>query len=109
MNKLVRTIILLTLTAAPSVALLSTGCAGRHYNTTSAYVDDKGLSARVKTQLARDPIARATDINVTTFNREVQLSGFVATEEEKTRAAQIAASVPGVVSVHNNLIVRTGR
>ena len=72
-------------------------------------MDDKSLTARVKSELARDPVAKATDINVTTFNREVQLSGFVATEEEKRRAGQIAASVPGVVSVHNNLLVRTGR
>ena len=72
-------------------------------------MDDKSLTARVKSELGRDPVAKATDINVTTFNREVQLSGFVATEEEKRRAGQIAASVPGVVSVHNNLLVRTGR
>ena len=92
-----------------SLATFSSGCAARHYDTTEAYVDDKAMTAKVKSQLARDPIAKATEINVTTFNREVQLSGFVGTQDEKTRAAQIAASVPGVVTVHNNLIVRTGR
>ena len=95
--------------AAVPLASLSTGCATRHYDTTGAYVDDKKLTARVKSDLARDPVAKASTINVTTYNREVQLSGFVATEQEKVRAAQIAATVPGVVTVHNNLIVRTGR
>jgi osmotically-inducible protein OsmY len=100
--------ILLTLAVLP-LATFSSGCASRHYDTTEAYMGDKALASRVKTQLARDPIAKATEINVTTFSREVQLSGFVGTQDEKTRAAQIAASVPGVVTVHDNLIVRTGR
>ena len=97
-----------SLAAAP-LAMFSSGCAARHYDSTGPYVNDKTLTARVKSELARDPVTNAMDINVTTFNREVQLSGFVGTEEEKRRAAQITASVPGVVTVHNNLIVRTGR
>ena len=101
-------LILIGLACAPLLTL-STGCASRHYGSAGAYMDDKSLTARVKSELGRDPVAKATDINVTTFNREVQLSGFVATEEEKRRAGQIAASVPGIVSVHNNLLVRTGR
>ena len=107
-KRLLCSIILASLATVP-LATLSTGCAARHYNSAGSYVDDKSLTARIKSQLARDPVAKAMDINVTTFNREVQLSGFVGTEAEKSRAAQVAASVPGVVTVHNNLIVRTGR
>ena len=92
-----------------SLGVFSTGCASRHYDTTEAYVRDKAMTAKVKRHLIRDPISKANEINVTTYDREVQLSGFVMSDEEKTRAAQIAASVPSVVSVHNNLIVRTGR
>jgi hyperosmotically inducible protein len=95
--------------ASVPLATLSSGCAARHYSSAGAYADDKTITARVKTALTRDPIAKAIDINVTTYNREVQLSGFVGSEQEKVRAAQVAASVSGVAAVHNDLLVRTGR
>lgn len=107
-TKMIQSFILAGLVAVPVMSITS-GCAARHYGSSRAYVDDKSLTARVKTELARDPVARATDINVTTWNREVQLSGFVGSEDEKRRAGQITASIPGVVTVHNNLILRTGR
>jgi osmotically-inducible protein OsmY len=39
---------------------------------------------------------------VTTFKGNVQLSGFVDTQQEKARAAQVAAGVSGVTNVTNN-------
>ena len=107
-TKWVHAMILASMAVTP-LATLSSGCTARHYDSSGAYVNDKTLTSRIKSELARDPATKAADINVTTFNREVQLSGFVGNEEEKRRAAQITASVPGVVTVHNNLIVRTGR
>ena len=43
---------------------------------------------------------------MSTFRDVVQLSGFVDSEEDKTRAEEIASSVEGVASVDNSLIVK---
>jgi osmotically-inducible protein OsmY len=89
---------------------LTTGCAvTRHQQTAGQYMDDKAITARVKTALAKDPTVKAMDVNVTTFQKEVQLSGYVDTQEQKTRAGEVAQSVAGVQTVHNDLVVKTGR
>ncbi len=98
----------LALTAL-AACFLSTGCAHRQYQSTTAYVDDKTLTAQVKSNLLRDPAIQAMNVNVSTWQRRVDLTGYVRTEQEKARAGQIAASVPGVAGVHNQLLVQTGR
>ena len=71
------------------------------------YLDDKTISAKVKTDLAEDPITKASEIDVTTYNGVVELSGFVSTKESIKRAEDIARNVKGVKSVENNLILRS--
>lgn len=96
------------LAMAPLV--LTTGCAvtqGRE--TAGAYAKDKEIAARIKTNLYRDHVTKGTEIEVQSLNGVVQLSGFVDNAEAKERAAQIAASTPGVVKVYNNLLLPTGR
>jgi hyperosmotically inducible protein len=67
-------------------------------------VDDTVIAAKVKTQLAEDTdLSTATDINVEVNNGVVQLSGFVASVDAKTRAADSASRVDGVRDVRNNL------
>lgn len=70
------------------------------------YLDDTTITTRVKTALAADPEVKAREVNVETFRNEVQLSGFVSTREEAAKAARIAAQVPGVRVVRNNIAVR---
>jgi osmotically-inducible protein OsmY len=90
--------------ALSGVAMLSTGCAGdNHKRSTGAYIDDKGISTRVKTALFRDPNVSGFDVHVNTYRGEVQLSGFVDTQEQKEHAAAIAQNVEGVRAVVNNL------
>ena len=101
-------IILVGLVALPLT--FTTGCAvTRGQESAGEYVDDKTLTAKVKTELAKDPIVKAMDVNVTTFQREVQLSGYVDTQEQKARAGELAQKVEGVRTVHNDLVVKTGR
>lgn len=77
---------------------------------TGEYVDDKALSARVKTAIIRDEgIRGATDINVETFRGVVQLSGFVENQDMINRAVARAREVDGVRSVQNALRVRTNQ
>lgn len=67
-------------------------------------VDDTVIAAKVKTELAGDTdLATANDVNVEVNNGVVQLSGFVSSVNEKTRAADVASRVEGVRDVRNNL------
>lgn len=70
------------------------------------YIDDKTISARVKTRFAQDETVSAMRIQVETLNGAVQLSGFARSEAERTRAGELARSVSGVRSVRNDIIVR---
>jgi hyperosmotically inducible protein len=70
------------------------------------YLDDATITTRVKTALAADPEVKAREVNVETFRNEVQLSGFVSTRDEAAKAARIAAQIPGVRLVRNNIAVR---
>ncbi|MCI0748681.1 MAG: BON domain-containing protein [Verrucomicrobia subdivision 3 bacterium] len=89
---------------------LNTGCAvtsGRE--SAGEYTDDKAITAKAKTALARDSVVKAHQVNVTTFQGVVQLSGFVETQEQKDRATELVRNISGVREVHNDLIVPTGR
>jgi hyperosmotically inducible protein len=95
--------------ALAGVTALSTGCAGTSYRrSTGTYLDDKGITTRIKTDLFRDPVVSGFDVHVNTFRGNVQLSGFVDTPEQKQRASDIARSVEGVQSVSNELEVKPG-
>jgi hypothetical protein len=69
-------------------------------------VDDATITERVRAALSKAPDISPADISVNTLNGVVQLSGFVAEENQVERAGQLARSVDGVRSVENNLGVR---
>jgi osmotically-inducible protein OsmY len=86
-----------------------TGCAvSSGQSTMGQYVDDATITTRVKARFAEDQQVSAMRISVETLNGTVQLSGFAATEAEKSRAAQIARAVPDVRGVRNDIVVRSG-
>lgn len=73
-----------------------------------AVIDDSALTARVKTALATDiGVGTAANVNVTTYKGEVQLSGFVDSQDRATRAENTARGVPGVQSVKNDIQVKS--
>lgn len=89
------------------VLSLPTGCAGTATRqSTGEYVDDAAITAKVKTALVRDEVVKAMQVDVTTFKGNVQLAGFVDTEEQKSRAAMLAAGVEGVTNVTNNISIK---
>ncbi|HVV00607.1 MAG TPA: BON domain-containing protein [Verrucomicrobiae bacterium] len=97
-----------SLIAAP--VFFTTGCAVTSGNeTASSYAQDKEIEAKIKASMYHDPVVKGTQVEVQSLNGDVQLSGFVNSEQAKQRAGQIAASTRGVVNVHNNLILPTGR
>ncbi|MDP1667124.1 MAG: BON domain-containing protein [Methylobacter sp.] len=63
------------------------------------YIDDAVITTKVKAAIAADDNLSAFQINVETLKGVVQLSGFVDTHDEITRAAEVAQKVEGVKSV----------
>jgi osmotically-inducible protein OsmY len=91
----------------PVIVTSMTGCAGDKYNrSTGEYIDDKSLNMRVKSALGDNPEYKFDDVNVTSFKGTVQLSGFVNTSDQKSKANQIAKNVEGVKDVDNNITVK---
>ena len=88
-----------------TLVLLS--CAGsRTRESTGEYIDDSTITTKVKAALLAEPGIRSYQISVETFKGVVQLSGFVDTPQQKSKAAEIAWSVDGVRSVKNNILVK---
>lgn len=75
---------------------------------TGQAIDDGVVTAKVKAKLIEDPVTKAHQINVETFKGTVQLSGFVESNQARTRALQLAKDVDGVKQVKDALEVRKG-
>ena len=84
-----------------------TGCAGNQYDrSTGQYIDDKSLIVRVHDALHDNPDYKFDDVNVDSFRGTVQLSGFVNTSDQKSKAGDIAKNVQGVQHVVNNITIK---
>ena len=70
------------------------------------YVDDKTLTARVKSALHSNGMVKLDDVIVSTYNGTVQLGGFVNTADQKARASEVVRQVPGVKDVANSITVK---
>ena len=87
--------------------ITSTGCA--HYGreqTGREVVSDSSITAKVKTALLAEKDVNSLDIGVETFDRTVQLSGFVDSQWQVDKAGKVAAGVTGVNRVRNNLVTK---
>jgi hyperosmotically inducible protein len=73
----------------------------------SATVDDAAITASVSAGLAKDPDLSAIKINVDTKGGAVSLKGPAPTAAAKARAEEIAKGVQGVMSVDNQLEVKS--
>ena len=101
--------------AVSAVALVAAaGCASHRgetqgtNRTAGAVIDDSALTARVKTALATDIGAcTSVNVNVTTYKGQVQLSGFVDSQDKAAKAAETARKVSGVQSVKNDIQVKS--
>jgi osmotically-inducible protein OsmY len=71
------------------------------------FTSDAALTAKVKTAIADDVgVGTAANINVQSYKGEVQLSGFVASPDEASRAVQAANSVDGVRAIRSDVQVK---
>ncbi|HEY9099340.1 MAG TPA: BON domain-containing protein [Thiobacillus sp.] len=88
-----------------AVTLVSVvGCASSNkHSGTGEYIDDSVITTKVKAAIFNEPSLKVAEINVETFKGVVQLSGFVHTATDISKAIEVTRSVKGVVSVKNDI------
>lgn len=80
------------------------GCASTQKQEGSGeYVDDSVITTKVKALIFNEPTLKSAEINVETFKGVVQLSGFVSSNADISKAVEIARGVGGVKSVKNDM------
>lgn len=67
------------------------------------YVDDTVITTKVKAAIFNEPTLKSTEINVETFKGVVQLSGFVNSQADISKAVSLTCSVNGVTGVKNDM------
>jgi osmotically-inducible protein OsmY len=70
---------------------------------TGEYVDDTVITAKVKAAIFNESTLKSAEVNVETFKGAVQLSGFVSTQANIYKAAEVARNVDGVTNVKNDM------
>ena len=73
---------------------------------TGEYVDDAVITTKVKAALINDPNVKAREVNVETFKGEVQLSGFVSSQDDINQAVAITRDIQGVKKVKNDMRIK---
>lgn len=68
-----------------------------------AAISDTAITAKVKTRLATDQRIKGSDIDVTTNNAVVTLTGSASSSDAKQAAQTLAGNVSGVHAVNNQL------
>jgi hyperosmotically inducible protein len=92
---------------APEAATADAAGADQPATTTvGTEVDDSVITTKVKAALLADPDIKSLDIAVETHKGEVQLSGFVDTQEQIDHAVEIAKEVEGVTNVGNAMSIK---
>lgn len=80
------------------------GCAPtKTHEGTGQYVDDTVITTKVKAAILGEPGLKTAEINVETFKGVVQLSGFVNSREDISKATKVARTVNGVTLVKNDM------
>jgi osmotically-inducible protein OsmY len=88
-----------------TAALLFTlGCAATPTKeSTGEYIDDSVITTKVKEAIYKEPTLKSAEINVETYKGVVQLSGFVSSQANMDKAAEVARGVKGVQSVKSDM------
>lgn len=75
-------------------------------NVRPAFVRDEVIQQNVINALAYDPATESFEVDVTSDNYTVTLSGTVDSWQEKQLAAEVAKGIEGVQSIENNIDVK---
>lgn len=83
---------------------IALGCASTaKQEGTGEYFDDTVITSKVKAAVLNEPTLKSAEINVETFKGVVQMSGFVNSQADITKAVEVARTVGGVKSVKNDM------
>lgn len=83
------------------------GCSStQSHESSGQYVDDSVITSKVKTAIVSDMSLKGFQINVKTYQGVVQLSGFVNSADNASKAGELARGVAGVTDVKNDIIVK---
>jgi osmotically-inducible protein OsmY len=80
------------------------GLAASDRRTSGAYVDDEGIEWKTNSEIKKT-LRNKIHVNVTSFNRNVLLTGEAIDEETKQQAESIAKEIPNVRHVTNELTI----
>jgi len=72
--------------------------------TTGTQLEDEGIELRAASRL-RDHLGERVHVNVTSYNRQVLVTGEVPTEQDKQQVEQVVAKVENVRAVVNELAI----
>jgi hyperosmotically inducible periplasmic protein len=86
-----------------AVAMGSVGCSHLGDKSAGEIIDDGTITTKVKAKFVEDPVVKAMDIKVETYQGVVQLSGFANSMNEVEKADQIARNTSGVKAVRNDI------
>lgn len=95
----------LPLLAAALVGVTGCQTRGDGDRTAGRVLDDQTLTSKVERSLAEAPMHKFDSVTVSTYRGVVQLSGWVASNEQKDSAARIAGNIQGISDVINNISV----
>ncbi len=73
---------------------------------TGEYLDNSAITAKVKANLVEKLGTQGFAVTIKTYKDEVQLSGFVNSNDIKRRAGAIASKTSQVKRVRNDLVVK---
>ena len=97
----------LTLGGSLALGVLLDGCATTGTRDSNGkYLADSVVTRQIKRVLRQDPQLKAFVFSVATVTGNVQLGGSVDSLDHKFAAERAVATVPGVRSVQNNLVVK---
>jgi hyperosmotically inducible protein len=93
--------------ACALIGALSLGaCQSTTGKTAGQTMTDSRITAAVQSKLTADRVSNFTRVDVDTERGVVNLSGVVASAEQKSRAEELTRQVNGVTRVNNNLQIQ---
>ena len=106
MRNIHKLILVTGMTAVLALTGCQTGSSDSSDRSAGRALDDKMITETVKEKLREEPVYKFSDVDVKTFGGVVQLSGFVNTQDQKQRAAELAREVQGVTQVVDNITLK---
>ena len=97
-----------TILAITLLTLVGCASSAKHEGT-GQYIDDSVITSKVKYAVMSEETLKSAEINVETYKGVVQLSGFVSSEKEITKATEVATGVKGVKSVKNDIHLKVSK